>query len=149
MLWKRLNLSTQWTRDLNDMPDRYVREITSAAIQLARNTALAIPDAAREARVKLLALPGCRSGQAIASTILTAGAPDRMAVYDDRAVQGLKQLGCAAPQGKYSTYMSVVCTLLDAIHSERDVNWRPRDIDKALFMIGGPRDAIGTSHSNP
>ena len=50
MLWKRLNLSAPWTRDLNNMPDRDVREITSAAIELARDDALPIPDAASAAR---------------------------------------------------------------------------------------------------
>jgi hypothetical protein len=93
MLWKRLDLSTRWTRDLNNMPDRDVREITSRAVELARDTTIGVPDAAQAARIALQALPGCRNGQAIASTILTAGAPDRMAVYDRRVVEGLEDLG--------------------------------------------------------
>lgn len=137
MLWKRLNLSTRWTRELNNMPDRDVREITSTAIQLARDSATGIPDAAQAARTVLQALPGCRNGQAIASAILTAGAPERMAVYDKRGVQGLKELGRPSTKGRYSTYMTIVCSLLDAIHTEHDTGWFPRDIDKALYMIGG------------
>jgi hypothetical protein len=138
LLWKRLNLSTPWTRDLNNMPDRDVRKITSTAVELARDPAVIAPDAAEAARIALLELPGCRHGQAIASTILTAGAPNRMAVYDERAVHGLDELGHPDPQGKYSSYMTIVCSLLDVVHREHDTSWLARDIDKALYIIGAP-----------
>src|ERR1700757_4153381 len=134
MLWKRLNLSTGWTRKLNNMPDRDVREITGAAFEIARDPTVIAPDAAEAARIVLLGLPGCRNGQAIASTILTAGAPNRMAVYDERALHGLDRLGCPDPHGKYSSYMTIVHSLLDAVHREHDTAWRARDVDKALYM---------------
>ncbi|MGX4711173.1 hypothetical protein [Rhodococcus ruber] len=84
LLWKRLNLSTVWTRDLNEWPDRKVRAVTAEAFELAGDIDRSIPEAAGAARSALLELPGCQHGAAVASTLLTAGAPDHMAVYDCR-----------------------------------------------------------------
>jgi hypothetical protein len=137
LLWKRLNLSTPWTRALNDMSDRDVRTITGLALALARDNGYSIPGSAKAAREALISLPGCRSGQAVASTILTACAPQRMSVYDDRAVAALEQLQCPPPGGYYSRYMSAVCSLADEVNKAHALNWCPRDVDKALFMIGG------------
>lgn len=135
MLWKRLNLSTKWARALNNMADRDVREITGEAIKLAREPLAPIPDAARQARQALVGLPGCRNGHAVASTILTAGAPTRMAVYDVRAIRALGDLGCPAPKGRYGDYMEAVVGLLEEVN-QTGAKWCPRDVDKALFMLG-------------
>jgi hypothetical protein len=136
MLWKRLNLSTRWTRALNNMADRDVRKITNEAIELARDRLEPIPDAARQARQALVGLPGCRNGHAVASTILTAGAPTRMAVYDVRAVGALTDLKCPSPEGSYGNYMETVVGLVEEIN-KTGANWCPRDVDKALYMLGG------------
>jgi hypothetical protein len=137
MLWKRLNLSTRWTRALNDLPDKQVRELTQAAIATARDTSRPIPQAAKAARIALLELPGCRgTGAAVASTILTAGAPDRMAVYDKRAAAALVELDRPNPHGHYDRYMQSVCALRDEVNKAPDKAWRPRDVDKALYMLG-------------
>jgi hypothetical protein len=136
MLWKRLNLSTRWTRALNNMKDQEVREITRAAIVLARNPAVPVPDAAKAAREALVNLPGCRSGQAIASTILTAGVPKCMAVYDHRAAAALIGLGCPDPNGDYTRYMATLGALVDEVNNARKLGWCPRDVDKALFVLG-------------
>jgi hypothetical protein len=135
MLWKRLNLSSRWTRELNNMRDQQVRAITAVAISLARDRGFAIPEAASVARDALTKLPGCRHGHAVASTILTAGAPDRMAVYDVRALAALKGLGCQDPVGNYRKYMTTVVDLVAEINSRRGLSWCPRDVDKALYML--------------
>ena len=134
MLWKRLNLNSRWTRELNNMTDREIREITQRAIQLARDPLVHIPEGARQARHALVGLPGCRHGHAVASTILTAGAPRRMAVYDVRAVGALKDLRCPDPEGSYGKYMETVVALMGEIN-QTGANWCPRDVDKALYML--------------
>lgn len=138
MLWKRLNLNTRWARALNNMADSSVREITEEAIRLARDESISIPDAARLARQVLLDLPGCRSGHAVASTILTAGAPVRMAVYDVRAVGALEDLDCPHPGNSYFNYMKTVVGLVEEVN-QNGLCWRPRDVDKALYVLGSPR----------
>jgi len=134
MLWKRLNLSSRWTRELNNMGDQQVRAITASAIALARDESLAIPEGARAARQALTGLPGCRHGNAVASTILTAGAPDRMAIYDVRAVAALNRLKCPDPEGNYGKYMTTVAGLVAEVNS-CGLSWCPRDVDKALYML--------------
>jgi len=144
MLWKRLNLSTTWTRELNEWPDRTVRAITAEAFELARDTDRSIPEAAGAARSALLELPGCQRGAAVASTLLTAGAPDRMAVYDRRTVATLQVLGYLDPDGYYSRFMSAVCDLVEKVNITTGARWRPRDVDKALFVLGGPNSWLRT-----
>lgn len=136
LLWKRLNLSSRWTRELNELPDAHVRKITGKAIELVRGSARSIPDAASAGREVLLALPGCKSGPAVASTLLTAGAPDRMAVYDRRAVIALRKLGFTAP-GRYSRYMVTLCDIVARVEEHTSLVWCPRDVDMALFILGG------------
>ena len=137
MLWKRLNLNTRWTRELNTLPDREVRTITGAALDRARDYSAAPPVAAGEARRELLKLPGCQHGPAVASAILTAGASDRMAVYDRRAVAALGELGYVDVDARYSRFMTIVCELAERVNSTKGAGWCPRDVDKALFMLGG------------
>lgn len=136
MLWKRLNLSTRWARALNNTSDREVRQITQEAIERARNNLVAIPDAARQARQALVGLPGCRNGHAVASTILTAGAPARMAVYDVRAINALGNLNCPPSGDGYGDYMETVVELMQEVN-QTGTSWYPRDVDKALYMLGG------------
>lgn len=137
MLWKRLNLNTRWTRELNNLPDREVRKVTGAALDRARDASAAIPVAAGEARRELMKLPGCQYGAAVASAILTAGASDRMAVYDRRAVAALGELGYVDVDARYSRFMTVVSELVERVNSAKGTGWCPRDVDKALFMLGG------------
>ncbi len=117
MLWKRLNLSTRWTRALNELSDHHVRTITASALELARETTYSIPDAAGLARQALLDFPGCgASSQAVPSTILTACAPERMSVYDTRVVTALKQLRFSRPIGGF--WHSPLRQLRQAGHAE-------------------------------
>ncbi|MBM9839268.1 hypothetical protein JO861_22220 [Rhodococcus hoagii] len=137
LLWKRLNLSARWTRALNELPDAEVRTVTGRAYEVARDGDRPIPEAAGEALAVLRMLPGCRHGAAVASTVLTAGAPDRMAVYDRRAATALKALGYSHPNGDYGRFMATVCELTAAVNGATGTKWCPRDVDKALFILGG------------
>jgi hypothetical protein len=142
VLWKRVDLfRSTWVKPLNFMPDREVRRITAAAIELARSDAT---DAASSARKALRALPGCKTAasHAVASAILTAGAPQRMAVYDKRAVDALDLLHCPSPCEDFGQYMDTVCALAREVNDVRDdLHWFPRDVDQALYVLGGKSDS--------
>lgn len=77
----------------------------------------------------------------MASTILTAGAPGRMAVFDNRAVDAVVGLGYASPGGYYSRYMTIVGDLRGQLSVGSGSVWTARDVDEALFMLG--------AHSRP
>ena len=116
----------------------WVRDITSAAIECARNEALAyrppparhvkfcsnFPDAGRKATTRWR------------QRYLTAGAPQRMSVYDARALEALKLLGCPDLSGDFGRYMDTVCTLMSEVNDARNLNWHPRDVDQALYISG-------------
>jgi len=72
------------------MPREMTRCEGGAPTDATRKLWVAVFDQARRV---LLKLPGCQHGPAVASAILTAGASDRMAVYDRRAVAALGALG--------------------------------------------------------
>lgn len=138
LFWKRLRADTRWVRDLMAMSDAEVRLATTKAVAAANDTSLDVPAAASRGRAALSALPGFARGDALASALLTAAAPERMAVYDRRAQKGLETLGfsLSAARGRYGRYMCIVGDLtLTAKH--RGQNWRPRDVDLALYWLGG------------
>ncbi|WP_206039508.1 hypothetical protein [Rhodococcus sp. HNM0563] len=142
MLWKRLNLSTIWSRELNEWSDRDGRAVTGGAFDLARDASRSIPEAAGAARSALLTLLGCRQGAAIASTLLTAGASDRMAVYDRRAVDELRILGYSSPNGFCSRFMVTMCELTESVNSTAGFKWCPatwtRHCSCSVAIVSGP-----------
>lgn len=107
VMWKRINATTPWARDLGALAEAEVRRITEAAVAAARDESLTPADGATAARRALATLPGCRSGDALASALLTAAAPARMAVYDRRARQGLKilEVDLLNGRGRYGRYI--------------------------------------------
>lgn len=139
LMWKRLRADTPWAGELMGLADAEVRRATAAATTAARDTTLSRSSAAQAGRAALAALPGFRTGDALASAVLTAAAPDRMAVYDRRAHSALHALGIAlshAP-GRYSRYMEAIDQLLaDAPAPIRD--WTARDMDTALYWLNHP-----------
>jgi len=84
--WKRLRADTRWVPRLLGLPDSEVRAVTSRAVAAARDGE--VSDAASRAREILRPLPGFSQGTALASALLTAASPDRLAVYDRRARRG-------------------------------------------------------------
>lgn len=136
LFWKRLRADTPWVGQLHAIPDADVRTITARAVSAVNDSSLSLDEAAGRGRGYLDALPGFRSGDALASALLTAAAPQRMAVYDRRAKLGLLQIGVELPIRKqYRHYMANLSLLLETAPAEFS-EWVPRDLDLALFTLG-------------
>ncbi|MBP2267045.1 hypothetical protein J3A64_002509 [Pseudarthrobacter sp. PvP004] len=138
LLWKRLRADTRWVRNLMVIPDKEVREHTLKAVEAANDLSRSVPEAAASGRSALSPLPGFQAGDALASALLLAAAPERMAVYDRRAQGGLEMLGLqlSPARGRYGRYMELVENIrLSA--SANDHEWTARDVDVALYWLGG------------
>jgi hypothetical protein len=150
VFWKRIQANTTWARFLHETPEYAVRTKTATAVAAARDRTVDAPAAAAAARSALIGLPGFDHGDALASAVLLAAAPDRMAVYDDRAQRGIARLGLtlSSAPGRYARYMQLIEDLLAEVHANEDVRWIARDVDVALYTIGGRKnheEAGGTS----
>jgi hypothetical protein len=136
--WKRLRADTPWMAKLMSLPDLDVRAHTGAAVSAARDTSMEPGAAAAAARAALSQLPGFDRGDALASALCFAAAPDRLAVYDKRAHSGLTRVGLARDHrpGRYGRYI----TLLEQCRDELDQAGRAftaRQVDTALYQLGG------------
>ena len=82
--------------------------------------------------------PGFGQGTALASALLTAAAPTRLAVYDKRARSGLQKVELELPDRGprfYARYM----TLIEQCRTEgtdEGNRWSARDVDLALWILG-------------
>lgn len=123
---------------LMSLPDLEVRAETRNAVEAVNNTTLSTPMAAVTGRRALSTLPGFKSGDAFASALLLATAPNRMAVYDSRAQRGLKKvnLKLTPARGRYGRYMELVEALQETAHHYGHA-WTARDVDLALYSLGG------------
>ncbi|MDQ1593494.1 MAG: hypothetical protein QOH40_50 [Arthrobacter pascens] len=139
LFWKRLRADTPWVRDLMKMQDLEVRAVTEGAVSAVNDLSLSVPKAASAGRGALSPLPGFEKGDAYASALLLAAAPLRMAVYDRRANAGLEALGrtLSAAPGRYKRYMEFVEDLR-LIAKRQGHTWTARDVDVALYWLGGP-----------
>lgn len=141
VVWKRLSAQTRWVTDLMSQPDTHVRAVTERAVTAVRDTTLTRSEAARTGRGIIAELPGFRTGDALASAVLTAAAPQRMAVYDRRVQHALDPLGLTltpAP-GRYGRYLQLLDDLLHHGGARAD-GWSARDIDTALYWTGATPD---------
>ncbi|MEC3853730.1 hypothetical protein [Paenarthrobacter ureafaciens] len=138
LFWKRLRADTRWVRDLMAVSDEEVRLVTTKAVVAVNDTSLDVRAAASRGRSALSALPGFARGDALASALLAAAAPERMAVYDRRAQKGLEKLGLSlsAARGRYGRYMGIIGNLKN-IAKHRGHAWSARDVDLALYWLGG------------
>lgn len=138
LIWKRLRADTPWATKLMNTPEAKVRAATSMAFRAVNDLSAPVPQAAASGRGELSVLPGFKSGDALASALLLASAPNRMAIYDRRAQSGLKSLGLhlSSSRGRYGRYMELVENLrsLSRRHGEP---WLARDVDLALYWLGG------------
>lgn len=142
VVWKRLSAQSRWVTELMSLPDTHVRAITARATSAVRDTTLTRGEAARTGRGIIWELPGFRTGDALASAILTAAAPQRMAVYDSRVQHALDTLGLTlthAP-GRYGRYLQLLDDLLEHGAARAD-GWTARDVDTALYWTGRPDPA--------
>jgi len=142
VVWKRLRADTGWVSELMATPEAKVRAVTTRAVAAARDVSLRRGEAAQQGREALWELPGFQHGAALASAVLTAAAPARMAVYDRRAQQGLEHLGFSLGpvRGRYGRYMDLLDHLL-AHGGPGTEGWRAREVDTALYWLGNrPQD---------
>ncbi len=137
LLWKRIE-SGRWKETLLCLPDAEVRSVTAHAVAAARDRTLNVPEAAREARSCLAALPGMGTGDAWASAVIFVGAPGRMAVYDRWAHTALGLLGLELTDepGRYGRYMALVEQLRAELRKHGHGTWTSREVDQALFWHG-------------
>ncbi|MFF3447035.1 hypothetical protein ACFYXJ_07835 [Streptomyces sp. NPDC002667] len=147
VVWKRLSAQTPWVSALMSLSDIDVRSVTERAVAAVRETAPR-GEAARTGRAIMWELPGFRTGDALASAVLTAAAPARMAVYDRRVQHALNRLGLAltSAPGRYGRYMQLLDDLLRH-GGARAAGWTARDIDTALYWAGGNPDQAPPSRS--
>lgn len=140
LLWKRIQANTSWAMDLMNVSDKQVREQTHNAYLAANDVDLSVTEAARAARSALGSLPGFNTGDALASAVLLAAAPQRLAVYDSRAHRALNGLGLELRSGKgrYSRYMTCVEQLRELARANGE-SWAARDVDLALYRLGKNR----------
>ncbi|MFF1284503.1 hypothetical protein ACFVY4_27655 [Streptomyces sp. NPDC058299] len=138
-VWKRLSAQTRWVTALMSLPDTHVRAVTERAVTAVRDTTLPSSEAAREGRGIIAELPGFRTGDALASAVLTAAAPQRMAVYDRRVQHALDtlRLTLTPTPGRYGRYLQLLDDLLHHGRARAD-GWSARDIDTALYWTGRP-----------
>ncbi|WP_236777460.1 hypothetical protein [Arthrobacter crystallopoietes] len=139
LFWKRLRADTPWVRKLMTVQEAEVRAVTEKAVYAVNDTSLSVPEAASAGRRALSPLPGFEKGDALASALLLAAAPQRMAVYDRRAQAGLENLGLSlsAASGRYGRYMELVEDLRSTAKIHGHI-WSARDVDVALYWLGGP-----------
>ncbi|SFO00828.1 hypothetical protein SAMN05660359_00921 [Geodermatophilus obscurus] len=139
LFWKRLQANTPWAAQLHAMPEVQVRRITAVAVQAVTDELLDTPEAARQGRSALSPLPGLSTGDALASALLLAAAPERMAVYDRRAQTALQRLGVelSPAPGRFGRYMDLVEQLRTQAAAVAGQPWKARDVDLALYWLGG------------
>ena len=134
--WKRLRTDTPWVTMLLQLPDAEVREVTGRAVTAARRGDAS--KAAGDAREILRGLPGFGRGTALASALLTAAAPDRLAVYDRRARRGLQKVELELTDDAplfYARYMLLI-EQCRAEGAEVGNRWSAHDMDLALWILG-------------
>lgn len=138
LLWKRLRADTRWAAALMDTPDHDVRTHTAIMIVAARDTTHTPGEAAGAARAALTPLPGFTTGDALASALILAAAPTRMAIYDRRAHHALTHLNIPLTNasGRYRRYITIATHLADQLTTHTGTPWTPRHVDTALYVLG-------------
>jgi hypothetical protein len=137
VFWKRIPLG-RWYKSLLAMREADVREITRGAVTTTGTT----QDRLRALRP----LPGCKTSAAsIASTLLTAWNPSDFAITDRRSRPALVTLLRMVDERavtRYPEYLRLVRCVRDDIndHGNCEIALTARDIDKALWILGGGRD---------
>jgi len=137
LLWKRIQVGA-WANKLLCMADKDVREITRKAVVAARDPEVDVAEAGRLARRALIKLPGADTGDAFASAMILAAAPERMAIYDYHAHLGLWRLGLRLDErpGLYGRYMTLIEQCRAELREHGDGEWTAREVDLALFTHG-------------
>lgn len=133
VFWKRLQANTPWASRLLATPESAVRSVTAQAVEAVGDKAITTAEAGSRARAALYALHGFKHGDALASAVLTAIDPSRMAVYDRRVDRSLKTLGLGFTGG-YGGYLRLLGELQHHL-GDAEHGWTARDVDLALFWL--------------
>lgn len=146
VVWKRSTATAPWSRNLMNTPDSEVRAITARAYALANDTLKSIPEAGNEARQVLRRVSGLGGRGAIASAVLLAMSPSRMAVWDRRVHKSLKEMGKRPMRGRhlYRSYLEIVLELADSMQLASDDGRKiiPREVDLALYHAAGKPEVL-------
>lgn len=96
-------------------PETKVRAVTGAVYTTANDMSVTVPVAGQAAREALWDLPGMGGTAALASAVLLALAPKRMAVWDRRVGTTLSALGRLPESGDgfYGRYLTVAPELAE------------------------------------
>lgn len=142
VVWKRIDARTTWANSLMLMPEGDLREITSRAYALAVDESVPTPVAGLAAREVLFDVPGLtrKSTGALASAVLLAMSPTRMAVWDRWVGTALATLKMRPKPGSgfYGRYLEVALELAEIMRdvSTSDELIFPRHVDLALMHAG-------------
>ena len=134
--WKRIRTSS-WAESFLTLAEARVRKATAPAVVAARQ-----PDviaAALQARELLRELPGCGTGSAMASAVLTAIRPSGLAVYDRNANDGLKAIELDLADDElhhYAEYMRRIEQCRAEARAVRGHQWSAHETDLALYVLG-------------
>jgi hypothetical protein len=146
VLWKRISAQTRCPKDLGNTPDSEVRKATGSAFELANDRSRPAAEVGQGARWALNGLPGMspRSEGALASSVLVACAPERMAVWDRRVKAALELIGMPIKAGPryYGRYLERVAELQATMASETDDTFSPRHVDLALWRLPEEKDLL-------
>lgn len=146
VLWKRVTANARWANQLMLTSDRRfeprpVLHINGPTTRLSISRNRVRP---RERRCGTYRAWGTA---ALASAVLLALAPYRMAVWDRRVASRSRRWGCTQRRGVggfYGRYLTTTLELAKAM-DEASTEGRcflPRDVDLALFYIAGDPDML-------
>lgn len=146
VVWKRSNATSPWSKNLMNTPDAEVRAVTGRAYSLVNDGTRSIPEAGGEARQLLRHVQGLDGGGAIASAVLLAMSPTRMAVWDRRVNKSLKAID-RKPKGRrhhYRSYLEIIVELVGMMQEATDDSHTvtPREVDLALFHAAGKAEVL-------
>jgi hypothetical protein len=146
VLWKRISAQTRWAKKLGNTPDSDVRKATGSAFDVANDRSRPTAEAGQSARWALNGLPGMspRSEGALASSVLVACAPERMAVWDRRVKAAMELIGMPIKAGPryYGRYLERVAQLQAMMASERAGIPTSRHVDLALWRLPDEKDLV-------
>lgn len=146
VVWKRISAQTRWAKQLMETPDKDVRTATARAYVLANDLSASVPDAGGAARSALFDVPGLGGTGAMASAVLLAMSPTRMAVWDRRVSTTLEAIGRRpkAGPGHYARYLEVAVDLAGALQEADDhqASVTPRQVDLVLYQAAGKPEVL-------
>jgi hypothetical protein len=125
--WKHVN-NAPWMQEMLKLPPLAVQQYTASAFGPGKTDQERV-DAVR-------GIPGFRAGAAFASVLLAAWRPSEFGVYDNQSSgRGWEQVvksACNCPRTELVVYFGHLRRIADELGG----GWTPRDVDKALYMLG-------------